>query len=84
MRRDNPELPDDGKPKAGYLNPGSINTGKAIWTNEDGVFKIYIELRNETYPGSKYDLTQGKGLLASKYFQAVESVTYDVGSIKAK
>jgi hypothetical protein len=55
--KNNPELLDDGKPKAGYFNPKSTNTGNATWTNKDGVLKIYIELRNENYPGSKYDLT---------------------------
>jgi hypothetical protein len=62
-------LLDDGKSKGGIFNPKSIKTGNATWTNEDGVLKIYIELR-ENYPGSKYDLTYipGQGLLAGKYF----------------
>jgi len=36
----------DGKLKAGYFNPKSINVGKATWTNTKAVLKIYIELRD--------------------------------------
>src|SRR6186997_772426 len=75
------ELRDDGTLKAGYFNPNSINVGKAGWIFADGVMKIYIELRDENYPGSNYNLVYypDKDLLAGKYFQAVEGVTYDVG-----
>lgn len=80
------ELLDDGKMKAGYFNPKSINIGNATWNVDDGDLKAYIELRDENYPGSNYKLTYipGKGLLAGKYFQAVEGVTYDVGFVKTK
>ena len=80
------ELPDDGTLKAGYFNPNSINVGKAGWIFADGVMKIYIELRDENYPGSNYNLVYypEKDLLAGKYFQAVEGVTYDVGFFRKK
>jgi len=80
------ELLDDGKMKAGYFNPKSINIANATWSAENGDLKIYIELRDENYPGSNYKLTyiQGTGLLAGKYFQAVEGVTYDVGFVRTK
>ena len=80
------ELLDDGKMKAGYFNPKSINIGNATWNVDDGDLKAYIELRDENYPGSNYKLTYipEKGLLAGKYFQAVEGVTYDVGFVKTK
>lgn len=60
--------------KAGYFNPKSINTGDATWTREDSIFKIYSELRDENYPGSKYDLTYilGQGLLAVRYFKQLK------------
>ena len=74
------ELLDDGKLKASYFNPESINVDKARWIFADGAMKIYIELRDENYPGSNYNLIYypDKDLLAGKYFQAVEGVTYDV------
>ena len=80
------ELLDEGTMKAGYFNPKSINVASALWAFTDGVLKIYIELRDENYPGSNYNLIYypEKDLLAGKYFQAVEKVTYDVGFIRAK
>ena len=79
-------LLDDGTMKAGYFNPASINVSSAMWAFGDGVLKIYIELRDENYPGSNYNLIYypERDLLAGKYFQAVESVTYDVGFTRAK
>ena len=80
------ELRDDGTLKAGYFNPKSINVGKAGWIISEGAIKIYIELRDENYPGSNYNLLYypEKDLLAGKYFQAVEGVTYDVGFFRKK
>ena len=80
------ELADDGTLKAGYFNPNPINVGKAGWVFADGAMKIYIELRDENYPGSNYNLVYypDKDLLAGKYFQAVEGVTYDVGFLREK
>jgi hypothetical protein len=80
------ELLDDGTLKAGYFNPKSINVGKGGWIFSEGTMKIYIELRDENYPGSNYNLVYypDKDLLAGKYFQAVEGVTYDVGFFRKK
>jgi hypothetical protein len=80
------ELLNDGTMKAAYFNPESINVSNAMWAFADGVLKIYIELRDENYPGSNYNLIYypDKDLLAGKYFQAVERVTYDVGFTRAK
>jgi hypothetical protein len=74
------EVLKDGKLNAGYFNPKSINVGKATWTSVKGVLKIYIELRDENYPGSNYNLTYNpeKDMLTGKYFQAVTGETYDV------
>jgi len=80
------ELLNDGTMKADYFNPKSINVASALWTFTDGVLKIYIELRDENYPGSNYNLIYypERDLLAGKYFQAFERVTYDVGFARAK
>ena len=80
------ELLDDGTMKAGYFNPKSINVSSAMWAFADGVLKIYIELKDENYPGSNYNLIYypERDLLAGKYFQAVERVTYDVGFTRVK
>ena len=80
------ELLNDGTMKAGYFNPKSINVASALWAFTEGVLKIFIELRDENYPGSNYNLFYypERDLLAGKYFQAVERVTYDVGFARAK
>src|SRR5688572_14295150 len=80
------ELRDDGTLKAGYFNPDPINVGKSGWIFTEGIMKIYIELRDKNYPGSNYNLVYypDKDLLAGKYFQAVEGVTYDVGFLRKK
>ena len=80
------EMRDDGTLKAGYFNPNAINVGKAGWGFSEGTMKIYIELRDENYPGSNYNLVYypEKDLLAGKYFQAVEGITYDVGFLRKR
>lgn len=80
------ELLDNGDMKAEYLNPKSINVASAMWFLVDGTLKIYIELRDENYPGSNYKLTYmpEKDMLAGQYYQAVERVTYDVGFLRKK
>jgi hypothetical protein len=72
------ELYDNGTLRSGYFNPKSINVSKATWNTADGNLTMYIELRDENYPGSNYNLLTGK------YYQAVERVTYDVEFTRAK
>jgi hypothetical protein len=80
------EFSDDGSMKAEYFNPKSIHVAKATWATVNGAINIYVELRDENYPGSNYTLfyLADRDLLAGKYFQAVEGVTYDVGFMRAK
>ena len=80
------ELLDDGKMKAGYFNPKSINVSKASWATRAGVIQLFIELRDENYPGSNYNLVYipNRDLLAGDYFQAVEQSTFKVEFARAK
>ena len=80
------ELLDDGKMKAGYFNPKSINVSKAGWVNSGGAIRLYIELRDVNYPGSNYTLTflPERDLLAGDYYQAVEGTTFQVEFVRAK
>jgi len=77
---------DGGSMKAGYYNPKSINVSRANWAYTDGLLRVFIELRDENYPGSTYDLYYfpGTGLLAGKYFQAMEGLTFDVEFTRQK
>ncbi|HLO82163.1 MAG TPA: hypothetical protein VK166_14455 [Chitinophagaceae bacterium] len=80
------ELKPDGSMLAGYFNPQSINVGRANWINTNGVLQVYVELRDENYPGSTYTLIYqpDQDMLTGKYFQAVEGVTYDIAFMRKK
>ena len=80
------EVRDDGNLQAEYFNPKSIHVAKAMWNDEDGFFKVYVELRDENYPGSNYKLNYNGEIdaLAGEYFQAVEGSTYEVAFTRAK
>jgi hypothetical protein len=80
------EISNGGNMVAGYFNPKSINVDRANWANVNGALNVYIELRDENYPGSNYVLQYlpDQDALTGKYFQAVEGVTYDVGFTRKK
>ncbi len=74
------DVSDNGIMNAHYFNPRPINVSKAEWAYKEGFLKIYIELRDENYPGSNYNLTYipERDMLVGDYFQAVEGLTYYV------
>lgn len=78
------DVQDNGTMKAEYFNPRPINVSKSEWMNVEGFLKIYVELRDENYPGSNYNLTYlpERDMLVGDYFQAVESVTYYVEFVR--
>jgi hypothetical protein len=65
---------------AQYFNPRPINVSRSEWVYDGGFLKIYVEFRDENYPGSNYNLSYipERDMLVGDYFQAVESVTYYV------
>jgi hypothetical protein len=79
------EVHSDGTALAGYFNPQSINVGQAKWSAVQGL-RLYVELRDENYPGSNYllEYLPDQDIMAGKYFQAVEGVTYDVAFARKK
>lgn len=78
------DVQDNGIIKALYFNPRPINVSKSEWKNAEGFLKIYVELRDENYPGSNYNLTYipERDMLVGDYFQAVEGVTYYVEFVR--
>jgi hypothetical protein len=66
---------------AEYFNPGPIHVGKSEWRIKDDILQIYVELKDENYPGSLYQLTYDKkaDVLYGTYYQAVAKETYEVG-----
>jgi hypothetical protein len=69
-----------GKVEAGYFNPNPINVSRAAALREGGATKVFVELRDENYPGCTYSLTYDpqNDQLFGQYFQASMQRTFDV------
>jgi hypothetical protein len=70
----------EGVLKAAYFNPKPINVSHAKWNLQDGVLKVFIELRDVNYPGSTYTLEYhpDKDRLVGIYFQAALNQNFEV------
>jgi hypothetical protein len=79
------EVLSNGNLTAEYFNPRSINIGIATWTLKEGTLNVYIEFRDDNYPGSIYRLVYNpeRDMLIGTYFQAVAGETYDVGFVRS-
>jgi uncharacterized protein (DUF2147 family) len=75
-----------GKLDAAYFNPKSINVGTAEASQQGGVVKVSVELRDVNYPGSTYTLTYDakNDRLVGRYYQAVAGETFDVYFVRLK
>jgi hypothetical protein len=80
------EVKDDGILDVVYLNPKPIHVGQAEWRIEKDILQIFVELKDENYPGSLYQLTYDKKqkVLFGTYYQAVDELTYEVYFTKKK
>jgi len=74
----------DGKLEAYYFNPNPINVSRAEWRREHDGLHVFIELRDQNYPGATYKLhyLPDKDQLAGEYFQPVYQQTYEVQFIR--
>jgi len=74
------DLLPDGKLSAAYFNPRSINVSQAEASKNAGAVKVFIELRDQNYPGATYNLTYDPehDILAGAYFQPLAGETYQV------
>ena len=63
-----------------YVNPSPIHVGKARIYEERGFTKVFVELQDVNYPGSRYTLILNaeKSQLVGNYFQATQQVDYEV------
>jgi hypothetical protein len=70
----------DGALSVTYLNPSPIHVGRAAWRIHEEVLQIYIELRDENYPGSLYQLAYEpkSDILYGTYYQAALRQTFEV------
>ena len=80
------EIAPDGKLTAAYFNPRSINVSQAEARKEAGAMKVFIELRDQNYPGATYNLTfdPEHDVLAGAYFQPLAGETYQVQFARLK
>ena len=80
------EVLTDGRMKTGYFNPKSIRVAEAVWTYTPSGLQIYVELRDQNYPGSNYNLlyVPDRDVLTGDYYQAVEGATYPVEFARTK
>jgi len=80
------EVKEDGDLVTKYFNPDPINVGRAGWRIQNKEVQIYIELRDENYPGSIYQLNYNEEskTLRGTYYQAVARQTYEVTFKKTK
>jgi len=70
----------DGQADAGYFNPRSIHVSQATASNKNGELSLFIELRDQGYPGSTYTLKYNPeyDALVGVYFQAAMQQSFDV------
>jgi len=74
------DVKSEGKLKAAYFNPRSINVSKAEWRSMEDRIQVFVELRDVNYPGSTYTLIYDPehDRLNGYYYQAVVKGTFDV------
>jgi hypothetical protein len=76
----------EGRVDAAYFNPSPINVSRAEAAVKGNTARLFIELRDEGYPGStytlKYDSTNDA--LAGVYFQAVLQQSFNVIFVRLK
>ncbi len=69
-----------GQMDATYNNPNPIKVSRALGISEGKETKVFVELRDEGYPGCTYSLTYSpeSDQLFGTYFQAAMQQTYEV------
>ena len=69
-----------GKLEVTYNNPRPIHVETAELKQDDAKIGIFVELQDQGYPGSYYELTYNEkdDLLSGKYFQATQQAVYEV------
>jgi hypothetical protein len=76
----------DGRVDAAYFNPRSINVSRAEAAAQGDNLLLFVELRDEGYPGSTYKLRYDRGgkALVGVYYQAALEQSFDVVFTRAK
>ena len=76
----------EGRVDAAYFNPRPINVSRAEAAVKGKTAKLFIELRDEGYPGSTYTLEYDStnDALVGVYFQAVLQQSFNVIFVRLK
>ena len=76
----------EGRVDAAYFNPRKINVSRAEAAVKGKTAKLFIELRDEGYPGSTYTLEYDStnDTLVGVYFQAVLQQSFNVIFVRLK
>jgi len=76
----------DGKLDAAYFNPRPIRVAAARASREGSTIRVYIELRDENYPGSTYNLSfdPRTDRLSGDYYQAVARQRFPIFFVRMK
>lgn len=69
-----------GKIEAAYFNPRSIHVARALASRNGQAIGLFMELRDEGYPGCTYTLTydSSRDELGGEYYQAAMNETFPV------
>ena len=80
------KIKKNGELDAAYYNPKQVNMSRALFMRKNGVLKIFIELRDQGYPGSTYTLNYDSkdDVLAGEYFHAGMNQIYKVMFLRKK
>jgi hypothetical protein len=75
-----------GPGEAAYCNPRPIHVARASVSSMGNSMKLFVELRDEGYPGSTYDLTYDPNddTLVGIYSQAQIQQRFDVVFLRMK
>jgi len=75
-----------GQVEAAYFNPRPIHVARASVSPMGDTMKLFVELQDEGYPGSTYDLTYDPNddMLQGVYFQAQRQQRFDVVFLRMK
>lgn len=76
----------EGQVKAAYFNPQPINVSRSHWQMKDNRLKVFVELRDVNYPGSRYTLTYQpeRNRLYGIYYQATMGQIFDVEFLRTE
>jgi hypothetical protein len=80
------DISSDGTMTCAYFNPNPVRVSQATATRDGDVTKVFVELRDEGYPGCTYKMVydaqsdQLKGI----YFQAAVQESYSIYFVRMK